>query len=83
MLYDQAQLVVAYITAYQVHMIINVWLLCMANLLQLFYSYLIALNKFTCGRKSPEGYPCSSRPSDAKNQLSAAVMESMFWKAEV
>jgi len=55
----------------------------MVNLLQLFYSNSIALNKFTCGHKSPEAYPCSSWPSDATNQLSAATMESWFWKAEV
>jgi len=35
------------------------WLLCMVNLLQLFYNKQIALNKFTRGRQSPEGYPCS------------------------
>ena len=40
---------------------------CMMNLLQLFYSKLTALSKFTCGRKSPEGYPCSSHPSEATN----------------
>jgi len=37
------------------------------NLLQLFYSKPTALSKFTCGRKSPEGYPCSSHPSEAMN----------------
>jgi len=54
----------------------------MVNLLQLFYSNKIALEKFTRGRKSPEGYPYSSRPSDATNQLSSAAMESWFCKAE-
>ena len=42
----------------------------------------MALNEFTRGRQSPEDYPCSSRPSDAMNQLSAAAMESWFWKTE-
>jgi len=52
----------------------------MVNLLQLFCSNQIALNKFTRGRKSPESYQCSSRPSDATNQLLAAAIESWFWK---
>jgi len=69
--------------AVQQQLLTNVWLLCMANLLQLFYSNYIALSKFTRGRKSPEGYPSSSLPFDATNQLSAAAMESWFWKAEV
>jgi len=51
--------------------------MCMVNLLQLFYSNWMAL-KFTRGRQSPEGYPFSSRPSDATNQLSAADRESWF-----
>jgi len=56
--------------------------MCVVNLLQLFYSKQMALNKFTRGRQSPEGYPCSSRPSDATNHLSAAATESCFWKTE-
>ena len=56
--------------------------MCMVHLLQLFCSKQMALNKFTRGRQSPEGYPCSSRPSDATNQLSAAAAESSFWKTE-
>jgi len=36
----------------------------------------MVLNKFIRGRQSPEGYPCSSRPSDAMNQLSATAMQS-------
>jgi len=44
----------------------------MVNLLQLFCSKQMALNKFTRGRQSPEGYLCSSQPSDATNWLSAA-----------
>ena len=55
----------------------------MVNLLQLFYSNQMALNKFTCGCLSRAGYPCSSQPSDATNQLSAAAMESCFWKTGV
>jgi len=43
----------------------------------------MALNKFTRSHQSLEGYPCSSQPSDATNQLSAAAMENWFWKAEV
>jgi len=35
----------------------------------------MALNKFTCGRQSPVCYPCSSSPSDATNQLSAAPVK--------
>jgi len=30
--------------------------------------------------KSPEGYPCSSQPSDATNHLSAPTTENWFWK---
>jgi len=42
----------------------------------------MSLNKFTCGCQSPEGYPCSSWPSGATNQLSTAAMERCFWKTE-
>ena len=56
--------------------------MCMVNLLQLFCSKQMALHKFTRGCQSLEGYPCSSRPSDATNQLSAAAVESLFWKTE-
>jgi len=55
--------------------------MCMVNLLQLFYTKQMALNKFTRGRQSQEGYPCFSRPSDATNQLSATAVEIWFWKA--
>ena len=68
--------------AVQQQLLINVWLLCMMNLLQLFYSNQLALNKFTPGHKYPEGYSCSSRPSDATNQVQAAAIESWFWKTE-
>ena len=37
-------------------------------------------HKFTRGSKSPECYQCSTWPSDAMNQLSAAAMESWFSK---
>ena len=56
--------------------------MCMVNLLQLFCSKQMALHKFTRGCQSLEGYPCSSRPSDATNQLSAAAVESLFWKTD-
>jgi len=42
----------------------------------------MALNKFTRGRQPPEGYLCSSQPSDATNWLSAAgklVLETEEW----
>jgi len=39
-------------------------------------------HKFTRGSKSPECYQCSTWPSDAMNQLSAAAMESWFSKNE-
>jgi len=68
--------------AVQHQLLINVWLMCMVNLLQLFCSKQMAHNKFTRGRQSPEDYPCSSRPSDATNQLSAAAVEIWFWKTE-
>ena len=56
--------------------------MCMENLLQLFCSTQMALNKFTHGRQFLEGHPGSSRPSDAMNQVSAAAMESWLWKTE-
>jgi len=68
--------------ALQQQLLINVWFMCMVKLLQLLYSKQMALNKFTRGRQSLEGYPCSSRPSDATNHLSAAAMDSWFWKTE-
>ena len=42
----------------------------------------MAHNKFTSDRQSPEGYPGSSRPSGATNQLSVADVERWFWKTE-
>jgi len=68
--------------AVQQQLLIDVWLLCMVNLLQLFYSKQMAVNKFERARKSTEVYPCSSWPSGATNQLSAAAMESWFRKTE-
>ena len=64
------------------NILINVWLMCMVNLLHLSCSKQMALKQIHTWPPISERLSMSSRPSDATNQLSAAAMESRFWITE-